>query len=243
MNVGSLFSGIGGLDLGLERAGHRVIWQAETDPYASTVLARHWPDVPNLGDVAAIDWSRVERPDLICGGFPCQPVSEAGLRRGRDDVRWLWPEFARCLRQVRPDYALMENVPGLLTAGLGDVLGDLAEIGFDAVWDCLPAAAYGAHFIGDRVFILASSTPSGCRGWEGRWPYPLGAHPWGRDELEGLVRLAVESGVPAGSLGRVSDGVPRRVDRLRCLGNAVLPQQAEYLGRLLAARIDGQADG
>lgn len=94
MNVGSLFSGIGGLELGLERAGMRTVWQAEVDPYASRVLAKHWPDVPNLGDVARVDWDAVERPDLICGGFPCQPWSVAGQRKGKDDERWLWPEFA-----------------------------------------------------------------------------------------------------------------------------------------------------
>ncbi len=91
MKVGSLFSGIGGLDLGLERAGMQVIWNCENDPYCSRVLAKHWPTIPNLGDITQIDWSGVERVELICGGFPCQPASLAGKRKGRDDERWLWP--------------------------------------------------------------------------------------------------------------------------------------------------------
>src|SRR5690606_17384107 len=135
LTVGSLFSGIGGLDLGLERAGMNVIWQSEIDPYASKVLAKHWPTVPNLGDITTIDWSRVERPDVICGGYPCQPFSLAGVRRGEHDDRHLWPYFADALRYLRPRYALLENVPGHLSLGFGRVLGDLAELGFDAEWD------------------------------------------------------------------------------------------------------------
>jgi DNA (cytosine-5)-methyltransferase 1 len=84
LTVGSLFSGIGGLDLGLERAGMRVIWQSEIDPFACKVLKKHWPDVPNLGDIKKIDWSKCERPDVICGGYPCQPFSTAGKRRGNE---------------------------------------------------------------------------------------------------------------------------------------------------------------
>ena len=113
-----LFSGIGGLELGLERAGMRVVWQSEIDPYASRVLAKHWPTVPNLGDVTAIDWSTVDRPDLVCGGFPCQPFTYAGARRRQpDDRRPLWPHIAACLRLVRPQWVLLENVPGILALG------------------------------------------------------------------------------------------------------------------------------
>lgn len=119
--VGSLFSGIGGLDLGLERAGMRVIWQSEIDPYASRVLAKHWPGVPNLGDVTAIDWSTVERPDLICGGFPCQDISLAGQRVGFGGARsGLWSEFVRAIDGLRPPLALIENVLGLLSGADDD---------------------------------------------------------------------------------------------------------------------------
>ena len=129
--AGGLFSGIGGLELGLERAGFDIVWHAETDPYASKVLAKHWPHVPNLGDVTQIDWRTVERPDLVCGGYPCQPFSYAGRRRGEDDPRHLWPYMARCLRLLRPGWALLENVPGHLGLGFDTVHADLAALGYD----------------------------------------------------------------------------------------------------------------
>ena len=125
LTVGSLFSGIGGFDLGLERAGMQVIWQSEIDEFASRVLKKHWPDVPNLGDITKIDWSEIERPDVICGGYPCQPFSTAGKRGGANDKRHLWPAMHNAIRVLRPRYALMENVRGHLSLGFGRVLGDL----------------------------------------------------------------------------------------------------------------------
>ncbi len=164
MRVGSLFSGIGGLDLGLERAGMEVIWQSEIDAYASRVLAKHWPHVPNLGDVKTIDWSTVERPDLICGGYPCQPFSLAGGRKGTDDPRHLWPYFADALRVLRPEWALLENVPGHLSLGFGDVQSDLAELGYDTEWECIPAAAVGAPHLRWRIFVVAHAQGHSRRG-------------------------------------------------------------------------------
>ena len=132
MNVLSLFAGIGGLELGLERAGMTVVGQVEIDPYCRRVLAKHWPEVPRHDDVrTAVEWWRGGDPrpvvDLVCGGFPCQPVSVAGQRLAQADPRWLWPAFHTVVRGLRPRYVLVENVPGLLAAGMGDVLGDLAE--------------------------------------------------------------------------------------------------------------------
>jgi hypothetical protein len=141
LTVGSLFSGIGGMDLGLERAGHTVIWQSEIDPYCNKVLKKHWPTVPNLGDITTIDWGKIERPDIICGGYPCQPFSTAGKRNGTADPRHLWPAMHNAICELRPRYALMENVRGHLSMGFGDVLADLAEIGYDAEWQVIPAAA------------------------------------------------------------------------------------------------------
>jgi len=246
LSVGSLFSGIGGLDLGLERAGMEVRWQVEIDPYCQRVLAKHWPDVPRYGDIKTIDWTEVKPVDLICGGFPCQPVSLAGKRLAQDDERWLWPEFARCLRVLRPRFALLENVPGLLSAGMSDVLGDLAESGYDAEWDCIPAAAVGAPHLRKRVWLLAHAR---C---ESRGVRVCGIY--GRHELvqQGTDRAAEEWSddrklcplVPGVCQGVVKDwwraqsrvdrsahGVPSRVDRLRGLGNAVVPQVAEWIGR------------
>lgn len=228
----SLFSGIGGLDLGLERAGMTCVGQVEIDPYCRVVLAKHWPDVPRHDDVTTYDPRTADEFDLIAAGFPCQDVSNAGKRTGISGTRSrLYRRVVFCLRLVRPKYALLENVAALLKRGMGRVLGDMAASGYDAEWDCVPAGAFGAHFMGDRVFIFASRAASGCVRWEGVRSFALGTNQWGRNELEGLVRTARESGVPAGSFGRVSDGVSHRMDRTKGLGNSVVPQVAEAIGR------------
>ncbi len=157
MTFGSLFSGIGGLDLGLERAGMECKWQVEQDEFCRKVLTKHWPYVPKYVDVRFI--KELAYVDLICGSFPCQPVSVAGKQAGTDDDRWLWPEFARIIRLVRPRCALIENVPGLLTANNGgamaEILGDLAALGYDAEWDCVSAESVGAPHLRWRVFVVA----------------------------------------------------------------------------------------
>lgn len=158
MTFGSLFAGIGGMDLGLERAGMTCRWQVEIDPYARRVLERHWPDVRRHDDVRTFppddggDW----RVDLICGGFPCQDVSLAGKRAGLDGERsGLWFEYERVLRVLRPRFVLVENTPGLLSAGFGRVLGGLASLGFDAEWSIVSACSLGAPHMRERLFIVA----------------------------------------------------------------------------------------
>jgi DNA (cytosine-5)-methyltransferase 1 len=237
LTVGSLFSGIGGIDLGLERAGMNVIWQSEIDPYASQILARHWPDVPNLGDITTIDWSTVEQPDLICGGYPCQPFSLAGSRAGADDHRHLWPYFANAIRQLRPRWALLENVPGHLSVGFGDVLGDLAEIGYSAEWDCIPAGFVGAPHIRSRVFVVAY--PDGTARKDVAHAESVAVWTGLRESITPRVWRGRpgDSGRPSNpwpaepNVGRVAYGIPRRMDRLAALGNAVVPAVAELVGR------------
>ena len=112
MTFGSLFAGVGGFDLGFERAGMECKWQVEIDPLCRSVLERHWPAVTRYADIREVRWDDVERVEVVCGGFPCQPVSVAGKRRAQEDDRWLWPEFARCIGELRPRYAVMENVTG-----------------------------------------------------------------------------------------------------------------------------------
>jgi DNA (cytosine-5)-methyltransferase 1 len=279
--VGSLFAGIGGLELGLERTGgFRAAWQVEIDPFCRRVLARHWPDVRRWDDVRTFPPEPLEEwhCDLICGGFPCQDVSLAGRRAGIDGRHsGLWSEFARVVRVLRPRHVLVENVPGLLVRGLDRVLGDLAALGFDAEWECIPAASVGAPHIRDRVFILAHSQRCGFLGAD----LHLGEHV--EEGRKGSspedVRLSGEAGGKSGLLahsvgtglafrpclgrdarqelqaaqrdhradgkgiwssepdvGRVAHGIPDRVDRLRALGNAVVPQVAEYIGRLILRR-------
>jgi len=238
MTFGSLFSGIGGLDLGMERAGMECRWQSEIDPYASRVLAKHWPTTPNLGDIRAIDWRTVDPVDIIAGGYPCQPFSYAGQRNGEQDERHLWPLFADAISVVRPAYALLENVAGHLTLGFGPVLADLAAIGYDARWDCIPAAAVGAPHRRDRVFIVATRRDMGDTTGRvgGCTQQPVMDTGRGTAEPREPVgftaprnyRWPVEPGVD-----RVADGIPNRLDRLRGLGNAVVPQVAEHVASII----------
>lgn len=155
MSIGSLFSGLGGLDLAVEAVtGGRVAWHAEVDPYAAHVLHRHWPGIPNLGDVAAIDHPPAVK--AMCGGFPCQDISVAGKGAGIDGGKsGLWRHFARLIREVGPRFVFVENVSALRSRGLGDVLGALADLGFDAEWSCMSASSVGATHRRNRLFVLA----------------------------------------------------------------------------------------
>jgi DNA (cytosine-5)-methyltransferase 1 len=217
LTVGSLFSGIGGLDLGLERAGMRVIWQSEIDPYASAVLKKHWPSVPNLGDITKIDWSSVERPDLVCGGFPCQPFSSASHRR-RKGVRSdgnLWPKMLGAIQELKPTWVLGENVIGLQRDALEIVVSDLETIGYEVAPTLeIPAAAFGHDHWRARNWIIGYTNSNGESG---------------RTVDAEASRLPTRDREP-GEMG-AKDGVPARMDRLRCLGNAVVPQVAEWIGR------------
>jgi len=161
LTVGSLFSGIGGFEFGLERTGgFKTVWQCEIDPFCLKVLAKHWPDVKRFADIKKMGiGEEIPYVDVICGGFPCQPVSCAGKRKGKEDTRWLWPEFCRVVRSVRPEWVLIENVPGLLSADSGrlfaGILRDLSESGYDAEWNIVSAASVGAPHLRKRVFIVA----------------------------------------------------------------------------------------
>lgn len=241
MNVLSLFSGIGGLELGLERAGMTTVGQVETDPYCVSVLEKQWPEVARHDDVrTAGDWWLGEpRPvvDLVCGGFPCQPFSSAGRRAGTGDERWGWPWMESVVRLVRPRYVVVENVADLLNDRLafGLVLSGLAELGFDAEWGVLSACAVGAPHARRRVFVVAH--PQGHA-----FPRQVPPHPRrstsGRDEFGRGHRSARRDWwVREPAVDRVAYGVPRSVvhDPLHALGNAVVPQVAEHIGRLIMA--------
>ena len=179
MKIGSLFSGIGGLELGIEHAtGGRVLWQVERDAFCRSVLASHWPDAERFDDVCAVG-ADLAHVDLICGGFPCQPASVAGKRKGMSDARWLWPEFARVVRVVGPRFVMLENVAGLLSLdggrAWGSVLGDMAALGFNATWDVFRASDVGAPHRRERLFCLAyrdglrQPQPQGRERDERRW--------------------------------------------------------------------------
>ncbi len=152
MKVGSFFTGYGGLDIAV---GGDLQWYAEIEPAACKVLAAHYPDVPNLGDITKIDWTSVPPVDILTGGYPCQPFSVAGNRKGSKDVRHLWPYVRDAIATLRPERAILENVSGHLSLGFKEVLMDIASIGFDAQWGTFRASDVGAPHQRNRLFIVA----------------------------------------------------------------------------------------
>lgn len=264
-----LFSGIGGFALAAQAAGYSTIGFSEIEPYACKILKRHWPDVPNHGDIRNI---RGVRADLITGGFPCQPFSLAGERLGAADDRHLWPEMCRVIAEARPAWVLGENVPGIVSMELDRVLSDLEGIGYAAWPLAIPACGLDARHRRERIWIVAHSERAergphdergGCDG-EGQdgqrqaasragkrgalladgngercngqrlpiqpgRPLQAGAETDGRGAAGGWATWKPEPGV-----GRVAHGIPARTHRLRGLGNAIVPQVAETLIRMMA---------
>jgi DNA (cytosine-5)-methyltransferase 1 len=322
ITFGSLFAGIGGMDLGLERAGMECKWQVEIDDYASRVLAKHWPTVHREKDVRQCGAGNLENVDLIAAGFPCQDISYAGKGAGLKGERsGLFYEVARIVGEMGPRYVVLENVSALLTRGLDQVLGTLASLGYDAEWHCIPAAYVGAPHIRDRVFVLAYASgeraghecrslggqewatartfqskalrqrdgqivPKGADSvccnvsdtrcsriqqrrsdrqieqgsgvvggvfWDGTPKEPVAErealadtdfpHAQGqRQEPVGVKPQFRDAGYESWwavepDVGRVAHGVPARVDRLKGLGNAVVPQVAELVGRWVVERL------
>lgn len=323
MNFGSLFSGIGGIDLGLERAGMTCKWQVEIDDFCNKVLEKHWPKVKRYRDVREVGKHNLEPVDLIAGGFPCQPHSVAGKRRGKDDDRNLWPEYLRIIREVKPRWVVGENVPGIITTMLDDVLSDLEGADYSPTVFNIPACAFGANHIRRRIFIIAYANSSAIQeqrsdaskrnGFDNRninlANTNLGRSLQGESEEQSTIigeqtfagssisgenvadtqkqhrplkrqktlkpgcgsedisntkrqGLQIGEAQPDSSIqstkrtnmgsrgetnhwsvepnvGRVANGVPNRVDRLKSLGNAVVPQVAEYIGRCILQAEEG----
>ncbi len=264
-----LFSGIGGFSLGLGRTGgFRTVAFCEIEDYPRRVLAKHWPNVPCYGDVRELTAERLRAdgivPDVLCGGFPCQDVSLAGNRAGLGETRsGLWAEFARLIGAIRPRYVIVENTPGLLSLGMGTVLGDLAKLRYDAEWRSLPACYAGADHIRDRVWVVAypddgesvtkrrpaepsqevekDASDTMCerlpRGRNARENASdaRGIFAWPRLTFGVTPTFPREYREHQPVLGRGVHGVPSRVDRLKGLGNAVVPQIPEMIGRAILA--------
>ena len=180
LTVGSLFSGCGGLDLGFEGTGYDIKWQCEIDKWCRKILEVRFPGVTIHDD--ANNLYNAEKVDILIGGFPCQPVSAAGRKDGINDPRWLWPAFDRAIRHIRPQYVVVENVPGLFNRGFGDVLGSLALSGYDAEWYSLQSSDVGAPHRRKRVYILASDTRSERRREECRSAFSDEESATGRSE-------------------------------------------------------------
>ena len=306
MIVGSLFSGIGGIEIGFEKAGFETGWFIENDLYAQQVLRKQFPQAKIYGDIKDIDFRTVPKVDILTGGFPCQDISNAGKRAGIEGSRSsLWKYYLEAIRTLRPRFAFIENVSALLNRGLHVVLADLAKIGYDAEWHCVPASAIGANHKRDRIYILAYPDINPNRAWpgeteeknkipsinreercsrvpgrtnneisrtdkcgllhrqaeeqstKGRKPTQCKSRPSSEDVANtrkcrifgGSKRIQSEKKHDAETkgrdvspngwwatepgLGRVADGIPNRVDRIKCLGNAVVPQVAEVFAKAI----------
>ena len=289
MKFGSLFAGIGGFDLGLERAGMSCQWQVEIEDYPTKILEKHWPEVHRERDIKECSGENLEPVDLICGGFPCQDISVAGTGAGLAGERsGLWYEMHRIISDVKPRWVIVENVAALLSRGMDVVLRDLSQIGYDCEWHIIPASAVGAPHRRERVWIIArlrfgvskeadaqrtnanrkrshrkkkhlngkvelrnkQDCESGQVGEDvsnaiGKGLEGHARH--GKDGSKSRRNEAKKDGsVGAGgvclraygkqweaepSVGRVAHGISRRVDRLKGLGNAVVTQVVELIGR------------
>jgi DNA (cytosine-5)-methyltransferase 1 len=166
LRIGSLCTGYGGLDVAVQAVfGGELAWVADPDPGAAAILAHHHPNTPNLGDITTVRWQDVAQVDIVCGGYPCQPFSDAGQRRGVEDERHIWPHFATAIRVLRPRIVVLENVRGHLGRGFDTVLADLAGLGFDAEWRTVRASEVGAPHRRERLFVVATSRDASLRGW------------------------------------------------------------------------------
>jgi len=266
LTVLDLFSGIGGFSLGLERAGMKTIAFCEIDPFCRKVLKKHWPDVPIFEDVRELRAEDITEPvDVICGGYPCQPFSLAGKRGGETDDRHLWPEYLRLIREIRPAWVIAENVVGHVSMGLDQVLFDLENEGYACWTFVIPACAVNAPHRRDRVWILGNTErgrlsrvarrwagekfKNGCQdvadtnstGQQEQHPPCVaatqghGARP--TDKERGKAWWSTEP-----TICRVAYGVPNRVDRIRALGNSVVPQIPEIIGRAILEVHNGNLD-
>ena len=237
MRVLDLFSGIGGFSLGLERAGFTTVAFCEIEPFCRKVLAKHWPNVKQYTDVRTLTAEQLRADgisvDVICGGFPCQPYSAAGKRLGGEDDRALWPEYFRLIKELRPTWVIGENVVGLITLGLDNVLADLESVGYATRTFDIPACAVGAPHERRRVWIVANPSEirftsqiqcwNDSQGYEKRFP------------RASLLSVDFDGhGSAEDSYGvRKGDGFSEWMDRINACGNAVVPQIPELIGRAI----------
>lgn len=232
LKVLDVFSGIGGFSLGLERAGMKTVAFCEINPFCRKVLRKHWPDVPIHSDIRRLDYDGPV--DVICGGYPCQPFSVAGQRRGEADDRYLWPAMLGLIKKHRPRWVIGENVAGHLSMGLDQVLSDLERQEYASRAFIVPACAVGAPHRRERIWIVGNDRRSRVERYRkkslSRQP-KLPRFEDGREFAQVFSRCDLHTPRLCGA----GDGVPDRMDRLRALGNAVVPQIPEVIGRAIIA--------
>lgn len=263
----SLFSGIGGLDLAAEWAGFTTVGQCEFADYPTKILEKHWPDVPRWRDIRTLTKGEVENAtglrtvDVISGGFPCQPFSVAGKRKGKTDDRYLWPEMFRVVKELRPNWIIGENVAGFVSMGIDTAISDLESQGYTVRPFIIPACAVGAYHRRDRVAIVANISSRRLLHWEhennrgktggaartktctGDKVGYVANNNGKRMERDSEEQILWERYIPDGQTCEPFQGVERRfntyksricrslygipngVDRVRALGNSVVPQQ------------------
>jgi len=227
----SLFSGIGGIDLGFERAGMKCVAQVEIDDFCRSVLDKHWPDTPKFKDVRDVGKHNLPTADVICGGFPCQPFSIAGKRRGTEDDRNLWPEMLRIVREIRPHWVVGENVTHFTKLALDGVISDLEAIGYTATAFDISSAAVGLPTMERHVWIIAAPNSIRPQGSIGKAIQDITALSW--EFQRSYQRIPERWSVSTARVCGVGERIPNRVDRLRSLGNAVPPRMAEVVGRAI----------
>lgn len=239
-----IFAGIGGFSLGLEWAGMTCIGQIENNDFCCKVLEKHWPNVKRTKDVFETKGDEFEKPDIICGGFPCQPFSSAGTQSVKADDRYLWPEMFRLIRKIQPRWIIAENVPGILTAqdGVGyyAAVADLESANYKVTSFSLPACAVGAPCKRDRIFIIAHFDSNGSLFFNVLQKSLLErkSATYKKQSRQGLcskiIRVLGKSWVQfATKFCGMDDGISNKLDRIAALGNAVVPQLVYEIGNAI----------
>lgn len=256
MRVLDLCSGIGGFSIGLERAGFETVAFCEIEDAPRKVLLRHWPNIPCHNDIRTLKGSDIEAVDIICGGYPCQPFSKAGKRRGSEDSRHLWPDFIRLISELRPAWFIGENVTGHVSLGIDEVLSGLEAENYTARPFLIPACGVDAPHKRERCWVIASNNDTNAHS---KRPHREGVNKFGNNEphdgeisqlgsvCEVLAEqcgatightkfgLEFERWKPEPRVGRMANGIPNRVDRIKMLGNSVAPRIPEIIGRAIMA--------
>lgn len=228
MTVYETFCGIGGFSLGFKRAGFEIIGGCEIDPYARAVYAKNFGIEPD-GDIRKVGKISSE---ILCGGFPCQDISNANKdAKGLEGERsGLWWELARIIENSSPRWVVLENVPALLGNGMGDILRFFSAVGYHVEWDCLPASAFGSPHVRDRLWIVAHANGFGQqrRSFEGNSSTETTKR---NEQPAGFLQTGSWSQLPKASIFGMDDGIPFRSHRLKCLGNAIVPQISQWIAQ------------